>query len=333
MENRSVLLEFFEGRQPQHCAGVAYAFSRGGSDIGRLRTRNARLRSFRSNQGGSRLFALWRGSRVSTDGIDNCHRRLFLGDAGIIDSLARVNTESPLKAKDLRRAFRRMLSEEGGNSGRRVNASSWLAYSNEIPVYRVALNVAKFLLLVASHNTQIDTNNNPRHLVRMREDAGTSLITDTSWDDNNHDTMEHIIPQSWAASLSLEGDDLHRLGNLTLVPHVPNLALSNRPWTEKKSIFLALSAQGDREFNDARGKIGFLSAAMQEKILQTRYLPMTRAVAQYDYFGPRNSEGESIDEKKECAQGDIDKRGQNLAKLAWEILALDWLKFDESDGS
>ena len=279
------------------------------------------------------FFALWRGSRVSTDGIDNCHRRLFLGDAGVIDSLARVNTESPLKAEDLRRAFRHMLGKEGGNSERRVNANSWLAYSNEIPVYRVARSVAKFLLLVASHNTKIDTNN-PRQLVRMREGAGTSLITDTSWDDNNHDTMEHIIPQSWAANLSLEGDDLHRLGNLTLVPHVPNLALSNRPWTEKRPIYLALSAQDDRELNDAREKIGdFLSPSMQEKILQERYLPMTQAVAQYDHFGPRNSEGESIDDKKEVAQVDIAERGQNLAKLAWEILALDWLKFDESDGN
>ena len=182
------------------------------------------------------FFALWRGSRVSTDGIDNCHRRLFRGGASIIDSLARVNTESPLKAKNLRRAFRHMLGEEGGNSKRRINASSWLAYSNEIPVYRVARNVAKFLLLVASHNTKIDTNN-PRRLVRMREDAGTSLITDTSWDDDNHDTMEHIIPQSWAANLSLEVDDLHRLGNLTLVPNVPNLALRARPWTGEAIYF------------------------------------------------------------------------------------------------
>ena len=56
-------------------------------------------------------------------------------------------------------------------------------------------------------------------------------------------TVEHILPQSWAANWPLESSDpearlirdrlVHRLGNLTLVSGKLNPALSNRPWTHE----------------------------------------------------------------------------------------------------
>ena len=269
------------------------------------------------------FFALWRGSRDSTDGIDNRHRRLVRDGIGNISGSLIRGATLPTET-EIRRAFCHLLREDGGNSQRKIDFGNWLARSGETPVYRGAKQVARFLLLVAANNTRGSNG----LLEKVRPGARASLIASNSWGDESHETVEHIIPQSSAVDLPMDLDDLHRLGNLTLVPRFANSILGARPWAERRQIFFALSAESDDELRVASEKIDFLEPDVRGKILTGRYLPMTQAVAQWEFFGTQDGEEGYIGE---AVKRDIEKRGKNLAELAWKTLALDWLKFDESD--
>ena len=277
--------------------------------------REEKIRSFcRVVKAIAAFFALWRGSRSGTDGIDAKYRDMMKGVEKLVDPFSRRGG-GPVSDEQVRRAFRHFL-EEGGNSKKKITSrEKWVEYAVEIPVYRGAQAVAKFLLLVASEGAA--PSEKPGMLEKTpREGAFVPMIDEFSWDSKDYDTIEHVIAQSDQEKLHCNVDKLHRLGNLTLLPQKANSLIGSDEWGKKRLIYRALSATTKDELNKAIHAPGFPKKHRKSKILMARHLPMTAALAKCDSF-----------KYQAVGDGIIERRGENLAKLAWKRLAEDWLKW------
>ncbi|MGI9347861.1 MAG: DUF262 domain-containing HNH endonuclease family protein [Gammaproteobacteria bacterium] len=246
------------------------------------------------------FFALWRSSRETTDGIDARHR-------AIMGQLNRQKEETP-SVVFLQKELVRLL-EEGGNSAKEIKClSDWSKmFEDKPPIYRVAKHVAKFVLMVASHNTVPDEKT-PGMLKSVLPNVTHPVIESILWKGISYGSLEHIIPQS-----ETRDDACHRLGNLTLSPQGINSVLSNRQWEEKKKIYKLLSVQTDDERKSIlqTQDYDFLSDEIKDSLLHKNYaLPMLQSLTQISTF----------DEKV------MKQREENIAKLAWKTLAEDWLK-------
>ena len=262
------------------------------------------------------FFALWRGSRLDTDGIDSRYRLMMkdgVSDIIGVRAFARQcrSRGARISAQQVRSAFCHFL-RKGGNSRKKIESQNdWVDSIADTPLYGKATAVARFLVLVATHDAVAQRNG-----MLIRGNRGVqSLIAADSWHRPNYETVEHIVPQSRYEDEDLECNvsDLHVLGNLTLLPKVDNDILSNHSWAQRKPIYRVLSARSPAEAESLRPSIRFLSRERQDYVIQKAcYLPMTEAVAKWREF---------------TSLEHIEKRGRNLAELAWKRLAKDWLKW------
>ena len=261
------------------------------------------------------FYAIWRGSREGTDGIDNRHRKLMREHFSRMvlssDSGARTPRNAELSAQTVKRLLVSLLADNGGDSERKIQSRrDWVKHATSVPIYSTK-DIARFLLFVAADRSRPKDNG---LLEAVRDGVCPPLIAEDAWGKDDYATIEHVIPQSEWSRLECEKEELDRLGNLTLIPHRTNSLLSNRPWREKKAIFRALSAGTDSELQDAINASHFPPEHRDSEDLRARYLPMTEAVARCEKF-----------EKIE----DFEARGKNLAELAWRRLAVEWLGFDD----
>ena len=269
------------------------------------------------------FFALWRGSRPNTDGIDARYRdmmkqgvkQLKVAPFSEILPFSRQGG-GPVSDEQVILAFRHFLAE-GGNSKRKITSrKEWVEHAVEVPVYRGAQAVAKFLLLVASEGAA-PSKKEPGMLEKSpRKGAFPPMIDECSWGSKDYDTIEHVIAQSDRDKWRCDADKLNRLGNLTLLPKKANSLIGSNEWREKRPIYRALSAKTEDELNEAIDDPDFPKKHRKSKILTERHLPMTATLAKCDSF-----------DYQEGGNGIIEKRGKNLAELAWQRLAVDWLGF------
>ena len=261
------------------------------------------------------FFALWRGSREGTDGIDARYRELMksgLPEIGVSPFSRRARDGGDIPVQDVKRALCRLLEQS------RLEIDSGDKWANcvaKIPIYRTAKSVARFLILAAAHDAE-PSDTSPGKLIPARSGV-RPIITARAWGSKEHETVEHIVPRAHRSRLQCDEDALHILGNLTLLPKGTNSALRDREWPERKAIFRALSAETEDKLEEAKADPKFPASACQgQDWLQSHYLPMTRAVSLCADF---------------TSLAHIDERGQNLAQLAWQRLAVEWLGFkDES---
>ena len=279
------------------------------------------------------FFALWRGcskSRTAT-GIDDRHRDLMgqgimmEADAAESDILPfarrpplnrRVPAGGPISADEVKRAFRHFL-RKGESDGRGAGTKEeWVNHSVGVPLGANAKQVARFLLLTAAHDAVPKGSDG---MLKAGKSGVRPLIRCGAWGDKDYKTVEHIVPRAHKDRLRCTLDDLHPLGNLTLLPaDLNNDILGNREWPERKAIYTALSAEAQEERDHALESCGFLTEAQRGAVRnKSGYFPMTAAPAQCEDFTSR---------------GHIEARGRNLAELAWQRLAVKWLGFPEPDG-
>lgn len=257
------------------------------------------------------FFALFRGIGGRSSRVERCHRGIM---GGVEEFPADKFPELPFchsgkKAPNLQvlqRAFGYYLNAKGGVKC----ADDWVKKSAEIPLYEDEKDVAKFLVMVASNNTDMD-DDAPGCIKPVNPGVHPRIIASGSWKKEDHETVEHIVPQSKASQLGVGNP--HCLGNLTLLSKRANSILGADEWEKRQPIYFALSAKTPAETEKAKKATAFLGKGEQVYLLQKRYLPMTRTLAFCEEF--TNSEVES--------------RHRNLAKLAWETLAEDWLGFAE----
>ena len=280
-------------------------------DIGKVKDLCAIIKAFAA------FFALWRSSRETTEGIDNVYRSAMSGshvwaDKNIAQLPALCRTSrNTVSAGDVRKYFRQVLKKHGGNSGKTIiSREKWEEYVQNVPIYRTTAPVAKFLLILAAHDSEPD-NEQTGLLRTVREGVRSSLINEGVWGDDSYETVEHINPQNLADDV--HPDKLHRLGNLTLLPRGANSIIGDRPWRQKILIYRMLSAGTETELREAKNDVlEFLPEESIAKLCKVRYLPMTKAVAMCDKFD---------------YDADVNGRESNLLEMAWRFLS-EWLDFD-----
>ena len=268
------------------------------------------------------FFALWRGcSKIQTAFmIDKRYRDLMEQGVGDILPFARrcrhgqrVIVGRDISAEEVKRAFCHFL-QKGESDDRRVRSETeWVQHTIGVPIYARARAVARFLLLTASHDAALAEDG----LLKAGNANVCSLIGRGQWGKKEYKTIDHIVPQSDKINLGCTIDELHPLGNLTLLPADLNAKLlASFRWNQRKHIYRALAAEtsGDLE-NIINESCNFLTDVQKAVIRkESRYFPMTAALARCGDFTTRDH---------------IKQRGENLARLAWQRLAVDWLGFKE----
>ena len=260
------------------------------------------------------FFALWRGAKGGTAGIDDKYRQLLSAGspADGIPPLARSAGVVPDTAH-LKSYFRGLLIKEDIGS-----RESWVEKASVVPVYFWSRPLARLLLLAAMHDTVPDEGY--PGLPKQGRPGVRDLLEFEIWNDENNITVEHVAPASpdeadgWSESLYADSDLKNRLGNLLLLSSSRNASVSNKSRQYKQTIFRVLSA---RSVNEA---VEIVEAAKRRGIVVPRelaeegeYLPLAASVASYD--GDWNVDI-------------VDKRSEVLAGLAWDRLA-PWLEIVE----
>lgn len=256
---------------------------------------------------------LWRSSRTSTDRIDQFHRDLMLkGDPSIgLEPLARQKRKSEdLPSISLiKEYFKNKLVADGI-----VGEKEWSSKVNSLPLFKIGSGkeISKILLLAAFNDVTQD-NNEPHKLIKGKKGIFETL-TIKQWDSPHFETIEHIAPQqpkpnsSWGNSdIYRSSNDVHKIGNLTILPIPNNSSLGNREWNVKKQLFGALSATTTQETVEILKILadeGVFKGANQELYCGV-YLPHLNVISKY----PTDWTIESID-----------TRGQEITSFAWNTL-------------
>lgn len=270
----------------------------------------------------SAFFALWRGSHATTDGIDARYRDLM--KQGVEDlnvsAFCRKNSQNPNPipvASDLKKAFRYLLSQDGGGSQTLItNVEDWLSRVEVLPIYESSYRVAKFLLLVAHHDTVADEN---EFIIAGKSGVHSILDKGDAWSDESYESVEHIYSKATARGTMVD-NHVDTLGNLTLLPKVENSFIGDKSPEQKQAIYKILSAQTEDEARAiaTSKQCAFLSDKQKEVLISKSY---RLSILESLTFHPFNPDNDNTD--------DIKKRGKALGKSAWNILAKQWLSWDE----
>lgn len=262
---------------------------------------------------------LWRASRATTDRIDQVYRDLMSkGSSGHgVPALARgLRAGNALpKASAIQAVLAARLKADRADGGASIaGKQEWIDKVVVQPMYDVNVALARFLLLVAFHDS---VEGQAGVLVDGKESSHPTLSLD-AWIGDRYATVEHIAPQSkpkgWAADL-YDDEQFERLGNLTLLPLNANQSLSDRPWEHKRQLFGALAANTAAEAAvvvEAMKQGGVDVSKVAGGIHCGQYLPHVRVLS--TVTGEWNLAA-------------VDKRGRELADLAWARLA-PWVGMD-----
>ncbi|MPS62975.1 DUF262 domain-containing HNH endonuclease family protein [Acinetobacter sp.] len=256
---------------------------------------------------------LWRSSRTSTDRIDQFHRDLMLkGDPTIgLEPLARQKrkTDQLPDVSLIKRYFKNKLELDGI-----VGETEWSSKVNSLPLFKIGSGkeISKFLLLAAFNDVTPDQNE-PYKLVKGK--PGTfETLTIKKWDSPHFETIEHIAPQQpqtnsrWETSdIYRSSNDVHKLGNLTILPIPNNSSLGNREWDIKRKLFSALSATTT---NETQAILKILSddgvfKGTNSDLYCGVYLPHLNVLSKYPHDWTSQS---------------IEIRGKEITSFAWSTL-------------
>lgn len=269
---------------------------------------------------------LWRAAHGGTDGIDAVYRSLMQsGVQDVMTPLARTPATShdERSLPDLSSFYGALWKQAAEHSEHGFTTrTEWVERVYARAIYDEQPELARFLLLLAAHHAIPDDRTG---LTKTGAQAdSTDMLNPARWDDERFATIEHVAPRNppvdsrgefaWPPEIYADPTIVNRIGNLALVPLDDNSALSNRGWSEKRSIYRALSADSPDEAKgslDAAEEGGMdLTEEFKERILdERRHLPVLRAIAE--------REGE-------WDVGFINERGQHLLGRCWDVL-VSWL--------
>jgi hypothetical protein len=209
------------------------------------------------------------------------------------------------------------LAEQLRSQLREISADDedrWVAASINAPLYERQRQVARALLLAASHY-RVANDTHAGQLDPALQADETAWLRYARWAGSTTLSLEHIAPrkassamedvedvtaeQAWDSSFYV-ASRVHQIGNLTLLRLAENSAVSNRSWAQKRVIYRAL-AQVTREHTvavlDAEG--AQLPDAIRESIVQRGTyapIPVLASAATFETFGltEAQSRGETI---------------------------------------
>ena len=257
---------------------------------------------------------LFRSTRRDTGGIDDIYRQIMRSDPSSPTSLAALqrskftidgqtrDIEIPTALK-LKKELWRRLSDSKPHAGV-SNKNRYVEMARDLPIYSINKDIARFLLLIAQHNASEDQQN--KGLIKSGLLNCFPCITLLEWTSEGTNSVEHIAPQNpgingWNQDIYEDQDFKHTLGNLTLCPSGANAALSNRPWSDKKKMFEALSSDSITSANLAIEDI-YIDGPSRTKFLQKiRYVPYLKSLSTRE----DNWDKDFIKNRSECLYGRV----------------------------
>lgn len=256
---------------------------------------------------------LWRGAMGGTENIDGIYRAVMKEGApdDSILPLAKRPKDGELGVVSLS-GYKRLLIAKLREKF--PDRDAWVKAASRVDIFNHSKDVAKFLLIVASDDAYFD-GANPGLTVRGQKDLAPTIRAN-AWGSEINYSIEHIAPQSnkaagWDEGLYEDGQTVHRLGNLILLPGDPNSYLNKRPWAEKRQIYSYLCAKTGEEAEAIKAAFGFAVSTPAERILgKSGYLPMCSAISLFD---------------KDWNLEILNQRSTRLAELAYDRI-IGWLE-------
>jgi len=260
---------------------------------------------------------LWRASRRGTENIDMHYRNLMSqGCAAVgMPPLCRVAASggaNPAPSSELlKAALRHVLKTYGAIESK----EDWVKSAVRLPAYQNQREITRLVLLAAAHDSSVDKEE-PGLTVPGKADL-LPMLNFKRWRDESSQTVEHIAPVTasggWEEKLYEDGEIVHRLGNLTLLPQSANSSLSNGSWEKKRLIYKVLSAETADELDplikQAKAQGLEISKSTAELLADSKHLPMVKSVASVDGAWTLDL---------------LERRSVRIAELAWGRLA-PWL--------
>ena len=269
------------------------------------------------------FFALWRGSRKDTDNIDSHYRNIMqegIPEINVPAFCRKMASDSSevISSKKLKEAFRYILR----NHGEINNKAQWVKKASIQAIYK-AHGLCKFMLFAATHDTQPDSSG--LGFTQKSKKNTLNILNKEMW--GNDWTIEHVCPQKrmsdgWDYAIYDNAELVDYLGNLTLVPAIPNAVLSNKTWDEKRFIYRILSSpnldslkENLDEINNSEGKFTYfynLTDNGESIINSAPFLPQLKTICEI--------QGNWSPEV-------IKKRSENMAENIWDRI-VPWLDWD-----
>jgi hypothetical protein len=210
--------------------------------------------------------------------------------------------ETPSSFKLKKELFRR-LTDSKPHAGV-ANRARYIELSRDLPIYTINKDISRFLLLIAQNDSTEDSSN--KGLIKSAIPGYFTCLTLNEWKSEVTNSIEHIAPQhpgsgGWDQGIFSEVDLIHTLGNLTLCPMGANAALSNRPWSEKKRMFEALSSDSESSAKLAIQDIYIDGPSLTNFMQKIRYVPYLKSL------GMRDDEWDVdfIKERSDCLYGRV----------------------------
>ena len=256
---------------------------------------------------------LWRGALGGTAGVDDAYRKIMHGDTELgispLNRLDRSVVEPEFLIASISVAFKKLLAAHS-----LTDAEKWAASAATHPMGATQIKVAKILLGAAAED-----------VVPCLEQAGLvklglldtcpQLRADAPWWADEYE-LEHVAPQKplsdcdWDEAIYRVPEQVHLLGNLTLLPKWVNCGIQNGNWVKKRLIYRMLGASTAEELEvtlrqglDLEQVVG--SQRTHTDILTAgRHLPATRALCEVQTW--------NLDL--------IRRRSENIARVAYARL-------------
>ena len=196
--------------------------------------------------------------------------------------------ETPLSST-IAQELKKYLNEAPGTSMKGLD--DWIRHGSKNPQYKALSSALKTFLLLVANEDAIPSPDKPGFVEDGTRGSATTLSW-SHWTRVRQWTIEHIAPQvpgSLGYEEEIYSDDLtvHSFGNLTLVPRAINTSLGNRPWSDKRKMYEALSSTSVKDletrlvgFKDERGNP--LSDRARELIEDLGFVPHTRALGSFN---------------------------------------------------
>lgn len=257
---------------------------------------------------------MWRAAKGGTANIDGKYRSFMAGGKGVKHPLARRNSSGAAQAIPSLAEVQFQLWSflDKANLGTR---EEWVAATIQRPIYADNRLLARFLLLVAMHNSVPEGETG---LITGDGRGNLNLLQPEEWYAAATESIEHVAPVSrtnakWPTSVYKDNRTVHQLGNLLPLPRFENNEAADHSWERKRhllQIFGAASVAEAQASIDEAGQKGItLGKSATEIALGRQELPLARSAATYS---------------GNWDAAFIESRSRRLAELAWDRMA-GWL--------
>ena len=259
---------------------------------------------------------IWRGYTGQTDGIDDVFRKL-MHTSGSPLCIGKEFNNQVWSIETLKERLKNELTALMGiNQGDLATIRiTWVNVAKDIPLYKYARNLCRFLLLAATDQSI------PADLPGKLISPGVvsdelDLLNFKVWEDEKYNTVEHIAPQErneeWDEDFYVNPNTVHTIGNLTLLPARQNSSLGNQSWLHKKNFYNVFAAKTRSErkiFKDKAKASGFEIGLTTIKLLdETPRLQILDSIVRVEHWTLEL----------------IEKRSENLLERAWDKIE-SWL--------